>query len=71
MFVSGVLVDTGTDSCRFVSGQLIGLADAEDPLRFIPGQLDEDTALFVPGQNTKGVFYPGKQFMCYETIMFG
>jgi hypothetical protein len=58
-FVSGVLVDAGSDSSTFVPGQLLGLSDPEDPIRFIPGQMEDGS--FVPGQNTKGVFHPGKK----------
>jgi len=42
-----------------VPGQLLGLSDPEDPIRFIPGQFEDGS--FVPGQNTKGVFYPGEK----------
>ena len=56
-FVSGVLVDVGTDASQFVTGQLFGLSDAEDPIKFVGGQTEDGS--FVPGQTVKGVFYPG------------
>jgi hypothetical protein len=56
-FVSGVLVDVGPETSQFVTGQLFGLSDAEDPVKFVGGQTEDGA--FVPGQTTKGVFYPG------------
>jgi hypothetical protein len=56
-FVSGVLIDVGPETSQFVTGQLFGLSDAEDPVKFVGGQTEDGA--FVPGQTTKGVFYPG------------
>ena len=64
-FVSGVLVDVGTDASQFVTGQLFGLSDAEDPVKFVGGQTEDGS--FVPGQTTKGVFFPG-QFVSFSTL---
>jgi hypothetical protein len=67
-FVSGVLVDVGPETSQFVTGQLFGLSDAEDPVKFVGGQMEDGT--FVPGQTTKGVFYPGN-CLVFKSISFG
>lgn len=57
-FVSGVQVDAGGEICKFIPGQLVGLADADDQLRFVAGQLDDKNS-FVPGLSANGIFFPG------------
>jgi hypothetical protein len=68
-FVSGVLIDVGPETSQFVTGQLFGLSDAEDPVKFVGGQTEDGS--FVPGQTTKGVFYPGNFFFLSISFGFG
>ena len=59
-FVAGVLIDAGSDAFRFLPGQLFGLADQDDPIDFVAGQMEDGTINFVPGQAAQNIFYPGK-----------
>lgn len=59
VFVNGVLVDAGGETCQFIPGQLVGLADVDDQLRFVAGLMDVKKESFVPGLTVEGEFYPG------------
>ena len=67
-FVAGVLVDVGGVDAQFLPGQLFGLADSEDSVKFVAGQMEDGTLNFVPGQPMDGVFYPGTSAKCSLSV---